>query len=184
MPELVGTSHTPEQSYSSGMRLERGPSLIATAAISANAALSHQTVSRSRICSMMRPGPGDTERGFFWLLRSLLASGPHGNSGESLPAIVGDSRGAGDLRPIVIYVTAFFRASHHLWSCLEVRRDPMRLLVDLLAIRGLLGMTANLVSKAVQSQQSPLYRSRSTLSPPEIIVSADTRTMVVVPVLG
>ena len=30
----------------------------------------------------------------------------------------------------------------------------MRLLVDLLAIIGLLGMTANLVSKAVQSEQS------------------------------
>jgi len=52
----------------------------------------------------------------------------------------------------------------------------MRLLVDLLAIIGLLGMTANLVSKAVQSEQSPLYRSRSALSPPEVIVSADARS--------
>ena len=60
----------------------------------------------------------------------------------------------------------------------------MRLLIHLFAIIGLLSITANLVSKAVQSEQSPLYRSRSALSPPKVIVSADIRTMVVVPVLG
>jgi hypothetical protein len=39
----------------------------------------------------------------------------------------------------------------------------MRVLMHLLAIIGLLGLTANLVSKAVQSEQSPLYRFHSAL---------------------
>ena len=37
----------------------------------------------------------------------------------------------------------------------------MRLLMHLFAIIGLLGMIANFVSKAVQSEQSPLYRFHS-----------------------
>jgi hypothetical protein len=49
----------------------------------------------------------------------------------------------------------------------------MRYLIDLIATIGLLGITANLVSKPVQSEHPPLYRSHSALNPPEVIVSAD-----------